>query len=90
MATPTPTTPRPPSNFQGDDVIHRAAWKAGFLGALSTATAILSQRLIVLVSATGGIMLTYLALQQPDAYKLGALGIYCAGVVIPAIWLARG
>jgi hypothetical protein len=70
--------------------MERAAWKAGLLGALSTATALLSQRLIVLVSTVGGIGLTYLGLHDPDAYKLGALAIYAVGVVLPVVWLARG
>jgi len=37
---------------------------------------------------SGGIVLTYLALQSSDPYKLGALGLYGAFVVIPSVWLA--
>jgi hypothetical protein len=70
------------------EYVHRAAWKAGVLGMLSTATAILAQRLIVLVAVSGGIWLTYLGLDQPDAYKLGALAIYALGIVGSSIWLA--
>lgn len=58
------------------------------LGAVSAATAILAQRLIVLVSVSGGIWLTFLALDHADAYRLGALAIYSVGVVGSSVWLA--
>jgi hypothetical protein len=58
------------------------------LGAVNTITAVLAQRLIVLVAVIGGIWLSYLGLQQPDVYKLGVLLIYAIGVVGTSIWLA--
>jgi hypothetical protein len=84
-----PSTPRTtsPPNLQ-QEYIHRAAWKAGLLGALNVATAILAARLVVLVAVIGGIALTWLALAVPDPVRLGALGIYCVAVVIPSVWLA--
>jgi hypothetical protein len=70
------------------EFVHRAAWKAGLLGVFNALATILAVRLIVLVSVGGGIALTWLALQNPDPYKLGALAIYCAAVVVPSVWLA--
>lgn len=49
---------------------------------------VLSARLIVLVGVGGGIALTWLALQEPDLMRLGALGIYAIAVVMPCVWLA--
>jgi hypothetical protein len=83
--TPTTATTTP-TDFQRE-YIHRAAWKAGMLGALNVAVAILAVRLILLVAVVGASGLTYLVLVQPDPYRLGALGIYTAVVVVPLIWL---
>lgn len=58
------------------------------LGALNLATAILAVRLILLVSVCGANVLTYLALRDPDPYRLAALGVYSLVVVVPLIWLA--
>jgi hypothetical protein len=52
------------------------------------ATAILAARLVVLVGVIGGIGLTWLALQEPDPMRLGALAIYAVGVCLPVVWLA--
>jgi hypothetical protein len=81
-----PRTTSPP-NLQAE-YVHRAAWKAGVLGAINVAVAVLAARLVVLVAVIGGIALTWLALAIPDPMRLGALGIYCVAVVIPCIWLA--
>jgi hypothetical protein len=69
------------------EYIHRASWKAGMLGALNAATAILAARLILLVAVCGAIGLTYLVLREPDPYRLAALGVYAGVVVVPLIWL---
>jgi hypothetical protein len=69
------------------EYIHRANWKAGVLGALNVATAILAVRLILLSSVLGAIGLTYLVLREPDPYRLAALGVYAGVVVVPLIWL---
>ena len=58
------------------------------LGALNLATAILAVRLILLVAVCGAIAVAYLVLKEPDPYRLGALGVYAAVVVVPLIWLA--
>jgi hypothetical protein len=81
------TTATPPDT----EYVHRAAWKAGVLGAINVLMVVTAIRLIVLVAVGGAIALTVLALQQPDPLKLIALGIYCA-VVIPActVLAARG
>jgi uncharacterized BrkB/YihY/UPF0761 family membrane protein len=75
------------ANFQ-QEYQHRAAWKASVMGAFNVLAVLLAVRLIVLISVVGGIFLTYLALQSPDPYRLGALGLYCLGVLIPAVYLA--
>ena len=68
--------------------MHRAAWKGAVMGTLSTVSAILAVRLTLLVSVCGAIALAYLTLENPDPYRLGALGTYAAVVVVPLIWLA--
>jgi ABC-type sulfate transport system permease subunit len=70
------------------EVIHRAAWKAGVMGALNFAALVLSIRLIVLVAVMGGIILSFQALQTADVYRAVALALYGALVLIPVIWLA--
>lgn len=77
----TTTTPQP-------EFVHRAAWKAGVLGSLNVIFAIVAVRLILLVSVSGAIWLSWLALAQPDPYRLAALGIYAFVVVVPLVWLA--
>jgi hypothetical protein len=75
------------ANFQ-QEFQHRSAWKAGVFAAFNVLAMILAIRLIVLTSVIGAISLTWLALQQPDFYRLGALAIYCAFCVVPTIFLA--
>lgn len=70
------------------EYISRAAWRQGVIGALNVLTAILAVRLTLLVAVSGAVWLTWLALQTPDPYRLGALGVYSAVVVVPLIWLA--
>jgi hypothetical protein len=69
------------------EYIHRASWKAGMLGALNVAVAILAVRLILLVGVIGAIGVAYLVLREPDPYRLAALGVYAGVVVVPLIWL---
>jgi hypothetical protein len=83
----TTTTAATPPDLQ-QEYIHRAAWKAGVLGALNLATAILAVRLTLLVSVGGAIGVAYLVLKEPDPYRLGALAVYAGVVVVPLIWLA--
>lgn len=70
------------------EYVHRASWKAGVLGALNVATAILAVRLILLVAICGAVVLSYLVLQQPGPYPVAVLGVYTGVVVVPLIWLA--
>ena len=58
------------------------------IGALNVAISIVAVRLTVLVAVVGGIVLTWLALGEPDLMRLGALGIYTLAVVVPTVWLA--
>jgi ABC-type sulfate transport system permease subunit len=81
--TQTTTTP----NFQ-QEYQHRAVWKASVMAAFNVLVLVLSARLIVLVSVGGGIWLAFIALQQPDPWRLAALGVYCVCVVLPTIVLA--
>jgi hypothetical protein len=83
MAT-TATTATPPNQ----EYIHRAAWKAAVLGTLNVLLLTISVRLTLLVSIGGAIYLSWLVLAQPDPYRLGALGVYSATVVLPLVWLA--
>lgn len=71
-----------------NEYVHRAAWKAGVLGALNVAFAVLAARLVVLVAVAGAIALTWSALAIPDPWRLGALGIYGVAIFIPCVWLA--
>jgi hypothetical protein len=66
----------------------RSAWKHGVMGAVAVITQVLSLRLAVLVAISGGIWLTWVALAAADPFRLIALAIYGAGVVIPTVWLA--
>jgi hypothetical protein len=68
--------------------MHRAAWQAGVLGALNVITVVLAVRLTLLVSVCAAGGLAWLALEQPDPYRLGVLGVFAGIVVVPLIWLA--
>jgi hypothetical protein len=68
--------------------MHRAAWRAGIIGAFNALALTLSARLTLLLSVVGAFFLAYLALQAAGPYQLGALGIYVTVVVVPLIWLA--
>jgi hypothetical protein len=87
MISQTTTATTTPASFQ-QEFQHRAAWKAGVMGAFNVLAVVLAVRLILLVAVGGAIGLAWLALQQPDPYRLGALAIYCAVVVLPTIYLA--
>jgi hypothetical protein len=86
-ATPTRETTRPLDHLQ-QEYVHRAAWKAGVLGALNFAVRVLSARLILLCSVLGSVFLAWLALSQPDLTRLAVLGVYTTTVLLPLTWLA--
>jgi hypothetical protein len=70
---------------------HRAAWKAGVMGALNLLAVVLAVRLVLLVAVIGALWLAKLALDVPVAMQMPALvmlGVYCATVVIPMVWLS--
>lgn len=58
------------------------------MGAFNVLAIVLGVRLTLLVAVGGAIALTWLALVQPDLYRLGALAVYAAVVVVPLVWLA--
>lgn len=88
IASATKTTPRDvyTTEFK-QEYQHRAAWKAGMLGAFNALAVVFAARMLVLVSIGGAIALTWYCLGNPDLYRLIALGIYCAGT-IGLSWLA--
>ena len=90
--SPTTTATPPKSPFTQPvltaEYVSRTAWRQGVIGALNVLTAILAVRLTLLVSVGGAIGVAYLVLKDPDPYRLGALAVYAASVVLPLIWLA--
>lgn len=71
-----------------DELIARAAWRQGVLGALAVAIRILAARSILLFAVLGAIGLAWLALSAADYVRLVALALYTVSVVCPLIWLA--
>jgi hypothetical protein len=65
----------------------RSAWKQAVMGTLNVLTIVLACRLILLVSVCGASVLAWLALQQPDPYRVGVLGVYGVLVVLPMTYL---
>ena len=63
------------------------AWRAGVMGAIGVLVAVVSARLLVAISIIGAAFLTWVVLQNPDQYKLIALGIYMLAPV-STVWLA--
>jgi uncharacterized membrane protein YhaH (DUF805 family) len=45
-------------------------------------------RLITLTAVIGGIVLTAIALNSPDPWRVGVLAIYAVAVVVPVIAMA--
>jgi hypothetical protein len=58
------------------------------LGALNVMIMITAARFTVLVSVVGGIVLTAIALDGPDPFRLIALGIYSVAIVVPVIYFS--
>ena len=70
---------------------HRAAWKAGVMGALNLLAVVLAVRLVLLVAVVGALWLAKLALDVPPPVQQAALimlAVYCATVVLPMVWLS--
>jgi hypothetical protein len=68
------------------EYIHRAAWKAGVLGAINALSIVLAVRLILLFAVCGAFALAYLGLSSPAG--MGILVVYTVAVVIPLVALA--
>lgn len=81
-----PKAPEPPPQFQ--EYVHRAAWKAGVMGAFNVLTKVLAVRLTLLLSVGGAFWLSWTALAQPDVLRLAVLGVYSVVVVVPLVVLA--
>ena len=58
------------------------------MGAINVLAVVLAIRLILLVAVAGAIWLTVLVVAAPDPWRLGALAIYAAIVVLPTVWLS--
>jgi hypothetical protein len=96
-ATTTATPPKTPGSIAASlpsregEYQHRAAWKAGVLGSLNLLAVVLAVRLVLLVAVIGALYLAKVALDVPAALQIPALvmlGVYCATVVIPMVWLS--
>jgi hypothetical protein len=89
MTAQTSSTPKPVP--RETEFVHRGAWKAGVMGALNLLAVVLAVRLVLLVAVIGALWLAKLALDVPVAMQMPALvmlGVYCATVVIPMVWLS--
>src|SRR5580693_3244082 len=91
IATATTTTATKPPVPRETEFIHRAAWKAGVMGALNLLAVVLAVRLVLLVAVIGALWLAKLALDVPVTMQMPALvmlGVYCLTTVIPLVWLS--
>ena len=82
---PMATVPPP---IQNQAEIEFKAWKQGVMGSINVLFRVLSARVIVLIAVSGGIALTWVALADPNLYRLGAMMIYAIGMVGGSVWLA--
>lgn len=63
------------------------AWRRQVIASANVLWQILAVRILALVGIIGAGLLTWVSEMNPDAYKLGLLGIYCGGVSL-VVWLA--
>jgi uncharacterized membrane protein len=87
IAAATTTTATPPSA----EYVHRAAWKAGVMGALNLLAVVLAVRLILLVAVVGALILAWSVVKATDPVpypSLIMLVVYGLLVVIPVVWLS--
>jgi hypothetical protein len=96
---PPPTTTQTSSNLspptqttttatQVQEMVSRAAWRQGVLGALQLAARVLAARAILLIATLGAIGLAYMAINAGDWIRLASLAVYLVGGVAPLVWLA--
>jgi hypothetical protein len=91
-ATTTAQTAQPPKPTpQQAEYIHRAAWKASVLATLNVLVAVVAVRFVLLLAVIGAFVLAKLSLDVAEPVKTPALimlGVYCATVVLPMVWLS--
>ena len=91
IATATTTATTPPNAAISRETVSRVAWQRGVMGALNLLAVVLAIRLVLLVAVIGALWLAKLALDVPAPLQIPALvmlGVYCATVVIPMVWLS--
>lgn len=82
-----PATPPPASGTLGLRPAEFSPRDMAFMGALDMAATVIAARFLALVGIVGAAFLTWNAEAEPNGYKLGLLGIYCAGVAL-TVYLA--
>ena len=82
-ATPPKLAAPPAAEF-----VHRAAWKAGVLGAVNVPLAVIAIRFILLVAVAGAIALSLLASQSTEPWRWIPAAVYAVTVVAPIVWLS--
>jgi hypothetical protein len=91
-AAQTSSTPKAPTvSRETGEYQHRAAWKAGVMGALNLLAIVLAVRLVLLVAVVGALWLAKIALDVPQPVQQAALimlAVYCVTVVLPMVWLS--
>jgi uncharacterized BrkB/YihY/UPF0761 family membrane protein len=58
------------------------------MGSLNVLFIVLAVRAILLIAVIGSIILAVIVERSPDPWRLAALGVYAAVVVVPTIWLS--
>ena len=59
------------------------------MGTVNVLMTLIAVRLTLLVSVGGAVWLSWLALTGPESpYRLAALAVYSAVVVVPLVWLS--
>jgi len=89
--TPTPTIANSTTSstrIDADELISRAAWQQGLLGALAAINRVLAARAILMLAMVGAIGLAVMALLQGDYLRLAVLGTYLIGGLLPLVWLS--
>ena len=87
--TQTGTPPKAP-NLQ-TEFMTRTVWKQAVLATLNILITVVAVRLVLLVAVVGALYLARLALDVAAPVQTPALimlGVYCATVVLPLVWLA--
>ena len=73
------------------EIANRTAWKQAVFATINVLLVVLAVRLVLLVAVIGALWLAKLALDVPAPLQIPALvmlGVYCATVVIPMVWLS--